>query len=79
MRRIATRRRLAVAATAHPISSWLAHRCASITPQTAGTIRYAKVSSTPATRTKATTIRANIDALIYGLLTGGTFGWLWPS
>jgi hypothetical protein len=27
----------------------------------------------------ATTIRSNIDALIYGLLTGGTFGWLWPS
>jgi len=26
----------------------------------------------------ATTIRSNIDALIYGLLTGGTFGWLWP-
>ena len=27
----------------------------------------------------ATTIRSNIDALIYGLLTGGVFGWLWPS
>lgn len=26
----------------------------------------------------ATTIRSNIDALIYGLLTGGAFGWLWP-
>ena len=26
----------------------------------------------------ATTIRSNIDALIYGLLTGGTFGWMWP-
>jgi hypothetical protein len=26
----------------------------------------------------STTIRSNIDALIYGLLTGGTFGWLWP-
>lgn len=26
----------------------------------------------------ATTLRSNLDALIYGLLTGGTFGWLWP-
>jgi hypothetical protein len=26
----------------------------------------------------ATTLRSNIDALIYGLLTGGAFGWLWP-
>lgn len=26
----------------------------------------------------STTIRSNIDSLIYGLLTGGTFGWLWP-
>lgn len=26
----------------------------------------------------ASTLRSNIDALIYGLLTGGTFGWLWP-
>ena len=26
----------------------------------------------------ATTLRSNVDALIYGLLTGGTFGWLWP-
>ncbi|OFW09340.1 MAG: hypothetical protein A3H96_07965 [Acidobacteria bacterium RIFCSPLOWO2_02_FULL_67_36] len=24
------------------------------------------------------TIRGMIDGLIYGLLTGGTFGWLWP-
>jgi hypothetical protein len=27
----------------------------------------------------AITFRSNIDALIYGLLTGGAFGWLWPS
>jgi hypothetical protein len=26
----------------------------------------------------ATTIKTNIDGLIYGLLTGGVFGWLWP-
>lgn len=26
----------------------------------------------------ATTLRSNIDALIYALLTAGTFGWLWP-
>jgi hypothetical protein len=26
-----------------------------------------------------TTFKSNIDALIYGLLTGGTFGWLWPQ
>jgi hypothetical protein len=25
-----------------------------------------------------TTLRSNIDALIYSLLTGGVFGWLWP-
>lgn len=26
----------------------------------------------------ATTLRSTIDGLIYGLLTGGVFGWLWP-
>jgi len=26
----------------------------------------------------STTIRTTIDGLIYALLTGGTFGWLWP-
>jgi hypothetical protein len=26
-----------------------------------------------------TTMRSAIDGLIYGLLTGGVFGWLWPS
>jgi hypothetical protein len=25
-----------------------------------------------------TTIKGTIDGLIYGLLTAGTFGWLWP-
>jgi hypothetical protein len=25
------------------------------------------------------TIKATIDALIYGLLTAGVFGWLWPK
>ncbi len=25
-----------------------------------------------------TTVKANVDGLIYGLLTGGVFGWLWP-
>lgn len=25
------------------------------------------------------TIKSTIDGLIYGLVTGGTFGWLWPS
>ena len=29
-------------------------------------------------RAWGTTIRASIDGLIYALLTGGTFGWLWP-
>ena len=29
-------------------------------------------------RSWTTTIKAMIDGLIYGLLTGGTFGWLWP-
>jgi hypothetical protein len=26
-----------------------------------------------------TTLRSLVDALIYGLLTGGCFGWLWPG
>lgn len=25
------------------------------------------------------TLKANVDGLVYGLLTGGTFGWLWPA
>jgi hypothetical protein len=25
-----------------------------------------------------TTLKSNIDGLVYGLLTGGIFGWLWP-
>jgi hypothetical protein len=25
-----------------------------------------------------TTLKSTVDGLIYGLLTGGTFGWLWP-
>ena len=29
-------------------------------------------------RSWATTIRSMFDGLIYGLLTAGTFGWLWP-
>lgn len=29
-------------------------------------------------RAWTTTLKSNIDALIYGLLTGGAFGWLWP-
>jgi hypothetical protein len=29
-------------------------------------------------RSWATTFRSVIDGLIYGLLTAGTFGWLWP-
>jgi hypothetical protein len=29
-------------------------------------------------RSWATTVRSTIDGLIYGLLTAGTFGWLWP-
>ncbi len=27
----------------------------------------------------ATTLRTVFDGLVYGLLTGGTFGWLWPT
>jgi len=27
----------------------------------------------------ATTARNNFDGLVYGLLTGGAFGWLWPN
>jgi hypothetical protein len=29
-------------------------------------------------RSLGTTIRATIDGLIYGLITGATFAWLWP-
>jgi len=29
-------------------------------------------------RSTLTTIKSTIDGLIYGLLTAGTFGWLWP-
>jgi len=29
-------------------------------------------------RSWGTTVRSTIDGLIYALLTGGTFGWLWP-
>jgi hypothetical protein len=29
-------------------------------------------------RSWTTTIKATVDGLIYGLLTGGVFGWLWP-
>ncbi len=29
-------------------------------------------------RALGTTVKATIDGLIYALLTGGTFGWLWP-
>jgi len=28
-------------------------------------------------RNWVTTLKSNVDGLIYGLLTGGTFGWLW--
>ena len=27
----------------------------------------------------ALTLKSNFDALLYGLLTGGVFGWLWPQ
>ncbi len=30
-------------------------------------------------RKLGTTLRSNLDALIYALLTGGAFGWLWPA
>lgn len=30
-------------------------------------------------RSWSTTIKATIDGLIYGCLTAGTFGWLWPK
>lgn len=30
-------------------------------------------------RSWGTTIRSAIDGLVYGLLTAGTFGWLWPK
>jgi hypothetical protein len=29
-------------------------------------------------RSWSTTIKSTIDGLVYGLLTAGTFGWLWP-
>ena len=30
-------------------------------------------------RSLATTLKLNVDGLIYSLLTAGTFGWLWPK
>jgi hypothetical protein len=30
-------------------------------------------------RAWTTTLKTNIDGLIYGLLTAGVFGWLWPK
>src|SRR6185369_13762526 len=30
-------------------------------------------------RAWTTTVKSNIDGLIYALLTGGVFGWLWPK
>ena len=30
-------------------------------------------------RSLGTTVRSTIDGLIYGMLTAGTFGWLWPK
>ena len=27
----------------------------------------------------STTLKNTFDGLVYGLVTGGTFGWLWPS
>jgi len=30
-------------------------------------------------RSWAVTIKSTVDGLIYGLLTGGVFGWLWPG
>jgi len=27
----------------------------------------------------STTLKSNFDGLVYGLLTGGVFGWLWPA
>jgi hypothetical protein len=29
-------------------------------------------------RSVMTTIKANVDGLIYAMLTAGVFGWLWP-
>jgi hypothetical protein len=30
-------------------------------------------------RSKSVTLVGTIDALVYGLVTAGTFGWLWPK
>jgi hypothetical protein len=30
-------------------------------------------------RAASTTLKSTFDGLIYGLLTAGTFGWLWPK
>jgi hypothetical protein len=30
-------------------------------------------------RSWSTTLKATLDGVIYGLLTGGAFGWLWPG
>lgn len=30
-------------------------------------------------RSVGSTVRSTVDGLVYGLLTGGVFGWLWPA
>lgn len=30
-------------------------------------------------RSTGTTLRSTVDGLVYGLVTGGVFGWLWPA
>src|SRR5207253_785310 len=49
---------LDAAAIPHPIVSRFIQSVASMVPQTAGTIKYANVSSTPPSRTKLTTTSA---------------------
>jgi hypothetical protein len=29
-------------------------------------------------RSSVTTLKASVDGLVYALVTGGVFGWLWP-
>jgi hypothetical protein len=51
----------------------------------AGTVAFAGYSlayvpvSIWYSRKWSTTFKNIFDGLIYGLLTGGTFGWLWPA
>jgi hypothetical protein len=53
------------------------HRFAGVTAFAAYALALAQ-SSIWYKRAWSTTLKSTFDGLIYALMTGGTFGWLWP-